>query len=283
MKKGFTFTRRAKILLPIIFVVILSAILLLVFSLRQDAKDSIEIETPYCSLYYPSQWEDYLLTDTQKGDIYTVTFSAEFKGKAPLPLFAFTFGGEETDLGFIDMADGSTIAVNLIIYPFEESSDYSSEETEIIYTMQEDLNYVLEQLPLTGEPTVDNTESEITNLLFTEAEEDGFMSIETKYGDLLYPAKWEEHLSVVYPEGDDYCVAFFCNLPNKTEQPLFTVYFNSDNGFDAGTFTTENGESVSVTVEFGVSSLPAEWSDLECDLFFGMQEDVNYIIDKLAE
>lgn len=110
--------------------------------------NNIEIIIPFCTLIYPEEWADYLKVDHIEGENYTLKFYAVLEKKSPVLLFSLVFGGDEGDLlGVVKNSRGEYVPTNLIMETFEYV-DYTSEEMNIIYGMQESVNILIKQLPL---------------------------------------------------------------------------------------------------------------------------------------
>ena len=112
--------------------------------------NNIKIETPVTDIYYPSEFRDtvkYTCDDKEKG-IYKVHFFAELENESDVALFSIYFGGDEGEqLGIVEDSSGNIIPVYLIIKELE-TENLTDKETELLYTMQEASNSLIERLPL---------------------------------------------------------------------------------------------------------------------------------------
>lgn len=109
----------------------------------------LQIETPYCLLQYPAIWADWLHTEqAEHEDVYRVEFYCSLEGYEQLLMFTVLFGGDEGEqLGVVTNTEGITVPVNILMNaPSKEG--LQDEELEILYSMQEALNYLIQQLPL---------------------------------------------------------------------------------------------------------------------------------------
>lgn len=108
---------------------------------------SVRVSTVYGNLYYQDQWEEFMrIEQTQEGDALTVLFLAEIKGRR-IPLFSVSVGGEQgSKVGTLTDASGAVRDVYILQYSLEELSDLTESERNRLCAMQEDINYVIENL-----------------------------------------------------------------------------------------------------------------------------------------
>ena len=112
----------------------------------EDTK-AFTIKSSYCDLSYPEAWENVLHTEViQDGENETIEFWAALEGKEKVHLFDVAFGDGDYEVGTLEMADGKAVAVHIISYSFTPDETWTEEETNQIYTMLEDINYILFQL-----------------------------------------------------------------------------------------------------------------------------------------
>lgn len=104
----------------------------------------LAIETPYCTLEYPSRWEEYLSYEEQKDkETYVLVFYCNM-GEKKIELFSVYFGNpNEGDLlGYI-MKDGTKRAFSVKAAALTDESAWTEEEADIIYAMGESINDVV--------------------------------------------------------------------------------------------------------------------------------------------
>lgn len=112
-----------------------------------EEEEGFAIKTPYCTLYYPVKWENQVNTEIQEGEVITVQFHGQVEGKETLHLFDISFGSDEGDtIGTIDAEDGTKISVNVVLHELLLDESWTDEEKNEIYTMQEDINYIIDRL-----------------------------------------------------------------------------------------------------------------------------------------
>ena len=111
-----------------------------------DKTQLMKIETEIIDLYYPQRWEDNLTVVTDvAGKLGTVQFYAIFGQDREL-VFTVEFGGDgEIYLGSVRKGSEE---IPMVLHYAEPTFDgqWSSEEQETYWTMQEDVNYLLAAL-----------------------------------------------------------------------------------------------------------------------------------------
>ncbi len=110
--------------------------------------DCMSITTPYCNLYYPLAWKDYLQTKESKmDDNYCVEFFGQIGDHESALLFTIIFGGDRGEqMGVILTNENQYITVNILVAELT-TEDFLEEEINILYEMQEALNEVLSKIP----------------------------------------------------------------------------------------------------------------------------------------
>lgn len=107
----------------------------------------IAVDTTYGKLYYQEQWAEFMKVEqTTEGDILLVHFYAEVNG-ANYPLFTLSIGGGDGDpAAVLTDADGVQRDVYVIIEEIMEQDSFSEEEQNRLYAMQEEINYVMQNI-----------------------------------------------------------------------------------------------------------------------------------------
>lgn len=124
----------------------------------------------------------------------------------------------------------------------------------------------------------DVTQSESFSPMGNEEAGDSAMTIETKYCNLYYPARWEQQLETK-EKGDS--VSFYSVIGNDTTK-LFEVVFGSEEGSLVGHLDID-GKSVPVCFIFDEIIPESNWDEKVTFSVYAMQEDLNYVIEKLRE
>lgn len=107
--------------------------------------EDIVISTAYGDLLFPGKWEDNL--QVKQPDDHTVEFYGGVANHDPVLLFSLHFESEDGDIT-LEMVkeDHSVVAVAIDIEEIQFDSSWKDEEENLIYSMQEDLNYIIESL-----------------------------------------------------------------------------------------------------------------------------------------
>lgn len=198
------------------------------------------IKTPYCDLKYAEKWQDKVNTEVVKEEPYTLSFSAKDGTK----LFDLIFNGNEgTPLGTITGDEYTAIHIN---------DNVDIKEGEYL-AMREDINVILQHLMA----DYDFAPGEIL-----EKEDNTVFAIKTKIGDLYYPNKWKEKVTI---DVSDEKVSFSCK-----GIMLFDLVFAECEGYLLGTY-----DSTPIYIVDG--------TDAEEDEMMAMHEDVNVILQYLME
>ena len=108
-------------------------------------KTLYEIETPYCTLYYPNQWDNEIKIEQIEDEAYIVKFSALLDNKGKQHLFDVIFNSESQELGYFDTKDGK-VSVDVIPADIIFDDTWTDAEKNMIYSMQEEINYMIEKL-----------------------------------------------------------------------------------------------------------------------------------------
>lgn len=215
---------------------------------------AIPVETPCGTLYLPDDWDIPITVTERKGDPLVLAFTAE-----ETALYDLTFSaGASQAMGQKQTADG-IIYVGLQIHELEEATD-------MLLAMQETVNSLLVQLALEPvAPGAGETRTEIR--------------LDTAYGQLLYPAKWQDLLKTEQPE--DRLLEFRCCLPGKDPQLLFTVLFGIGTDGPSAAITAPDGTRTEVYILVAEPEFDSSWTREETDTYYAMQEDMNYLLDAL--
>ena len=105
------------------------------------------------------------------------------------------------------------------------------------------------------------------------------MKIKTVYCDLCYPSHWKEYIAI---RQTDNTVRFLADIKDYETQPLFDIHFDSDTGSPCGMLMTKNGAEVFVSLTVYPIVQAETMSQEQLDLLYGMQEDLNDLLENLA-
>lgn len=113
----------------------------------QEIQGDFEIETPYCNLYFPAKWENQVSIEKIEEEQYIVQFFGNIEGEEQQHLFDVLFSGTEgIKIGDLTMVDGTVIPVYIYSVEQQMNENWTEEEKNIIYAMQEDINYTIEKI-----------------------------------------------------------------------------------------------------------------------------------------
>lgn len=109
--------------------------------------EDIVTKTPYGSLYYPGEWADYVQIDQESGDgSVEVTYSAKINGNI-ITLFSIVVGESDgSAAGMMTAEDGTQRNVYVKFEELTENEALNETEQQRLYAMQEDLNYLIDNL-----------------------------------------------------------------------------------------------------------------------------------------
>lgn len=114
-----------------------------------EEREEIEvmgIETSYATLYYPEKWFENLRTEIIDEGTYMVKFYGRVAGKEEQHLFDIIFGESEGyTFGHLQVEE-ENIPVSVVSYNYELGEEWKEEETNIIYGMTEDVNYIIDKM-----------------------------------------------------------------------------------------------------------------------------------------
>ena len=113
--------------------------------------------------------------------------------------------------------------------------------------------------------------------------EEKLMTIETDYGNLYYPAKWADYLTIEKQDMGEQCNVIFTATFGEVAYPLFTIQIGSGDGTGIGSIYDAQGVGRDVYVSMPEGVDESALSDAEKDQLLTMREDVNALIDKLEQ
>lgn len=217
------------------------------------------VDTPCGVLYIPDDWDLPITAETRLGDPMVITFFAEDS-----KLYDLTFSESAGEcIGMTQTEDGP-VYVGMRLYELTEESD-------MLMSMQESVNILLEQMHLSKVDQVDMEE--------TDAVSPDELQIETDIGTLVFPGKWEDYLSTELV--DDYALEFHCCIPEHDPVLVFTVLLRSEDGDIISSITDEDGVEHMFSIWIAHPEFDQTWSEAEVDTVYAMQEDMNYLLTAL--
>ncbi len=236
--------------------------------------EDITIKTPYVVITYPCKWAEYLSVRTTQDGVYTVHFAAKLTSGKIQELYSIGFGGESaTAMGFMTAESGEKVNIQMTMGHFQPDDSWTDVEKNTVYAMMETVNDVLRQL--IPSESVDDPQLNLPA-------DNGDITIDTRYVTLYFPQKWKDSLYYEIYEDRTYRAAFFCCVGTEEKVHLFTILFGSDEGIPVTDITDKNGTQVSVSIQLTEIIPNDAWSEEERSKILYMQEDVNFLIEKLG-
>lgn len=111
----------------------------------QTERLPLVIQTPYGELVYSARWSESLVVEQVAGTEHDVNFYAAFAGMKKIPLFTITFS-PDTDGAMKVIKDSGGNDVGVYLHIAEVTADLGDEQMNAVYSMQEAVNDLLDQL-----------------------------------------------------------------------------------------------------------------------------------------
>lgn len=238
-------------------------------------EDYSTIKTPYGTLKFPKEWAGFLRVTIKEGNVYTLTYFADLESGKSQELFSISFGGSMDGAVGTVTVGGKKVPVSVKTVEFKPDASWSQKEINIVYTMQEAMNQVLDSLSV---EYITNTPEDQPDLPQDNGEE---MVIDTPYAELRYPSRWKDYLDLKFNDKNGYSVEFRCKIEGHDPVVLFIVHFGGDQGIPVGTGKDNSGKDVEIRLEVPEQNLDNSWSDEHKRIVTAMQEDLNVLLSKL--
>lgn len=117
-------------------------------TLAEAGQDICTVETPCGELHFQARWSDYMqIRQEQEGDTHRVFFMARLNEK-DYPLFDLAIGpaADETDTMVLTDEQGIRHRVDVNMEESMEYAELDSNGQEILYSMQEQINFIIENM-----------------------------------------------------------------------------------------------------------------------------------------
>lgn len=256
-----------KIWVLVILVVLIVALVLFVTlgkNRKAESTEPISYSTDYGDLLYPREWESKSQISVQNGESSSVaSFAFIMENGKEIPLFDVIYGSRDIGayLGDIRSENGDLIPVSIRSYEPDPGLSWSQNDISAYYAMQEDVNFLISQLPLV-----------------TDVETGEDILIETEFATLHFPGKWAGQLRTEIHAGS---ISFYGTVEGLPEYHLFDICFDSRNQNAIGYLETETADRCYVSILINPVEREADWSDFQADQLLTMQENLNYLLSKL--
>ena len=105
--------------------------------------------------------------------------------------------------------------------------------------------------------------------------------IRTDYGDLHYPDRWQEYVTIRQEQNGNTIAVTFETKSREETYELFKVLIGDDDSAVVGSLTDDTGTQRNVYLH--VEQLPDDsgLGETEQTRFYAMQEDLNYLVNNL--
>jgi len=122
----------------------------------QVLSDYYEIETKYCKLYFPEVWKENIEIVDKEEMGYKVGFYGRIDNKEAQLLFEVCFNSDDGELlGYLELEENIVnISIDINDIVFDDS--WEEEEMNQIYTMQEEVNFVIDTLKMNENYVIPN-------------------------------------------------------------------------------------------------------------------------------
>lgn len=279
-------TKRLVILVIALTILLASEIAFLVWNKFADKTDvqEIQINTPYCTLYFPGTWQDMLRTEQTElpeADSLVVAFYGKLEAHEDQHVFDILIQNEKTEdsLGAILCTDGEKRYVTTVFYSTDSIESWPETDKNLIYAMQEDINYIIDKLPLLEEELI-SEETDGTQPVMTEAPEYEAVAVNTPYATMYYPGEWAQYLRTEHTEAEKYTVNFYAAIDTHPELLLFSISFGDVDQDTVWIRTLEDGSDLGVDVVFYSLQLDG-WDADQTQIALLMQESGNDLMQQL--
>ncbi len=246
----------------------------------ESVYEDVQVQTAYCDLFYSGQWADSMRTERITEDFAeTILFYGTAEG-TETALFAVYFASATDNsfpVGVYSTADGLTVDISAEIFELENKG-WTDAGFGQICAMQEQVNYVIAKLKETTQTEPPVQVPEETEPVYEDVQ------VQTAYCKLFYSGQWADSMRTERITEDFAETILFYGTAEGTETALFAVHFAdaTDSSFPVGAYSTADGLTVDISVEIFEMEVGG-WTDTGFELICTMQEQVNYVLEKLEE
>lgn len=112
----------------------------------QEEIASYEIETDFCTLYFTESWKEQIEIRYSNDVGYKTEFYGLVKGKDAQHLFDICFNSDDGELlGYLENED-EIVNISVDVMELEFDDSWTQEEIDQVYSMQEEMNFVIDSL-----------------------------------------------------------------------------------------------------------------------------------------
>lgn len=238
----------------------------------------IEVETPCGALNYPGKWANRIRVEVQQAETVRVCFYGTNSMQQEGRIFDMVFGDAEMEiLGAVKTENGELCNVGVFVYEPDPTVFVSEADCYEFYAMQEEINYLIEQLPLESKEQLAMPEQSTVVVQNKRPAVYADVLLETPYVTVAYPGEYAGLFHVELSNEEPYPVTF-CWNNNGTIIRLFELAFGGEDTTRVG-YLKDSGKSVHLTV-YDVSE-ESELSEKNLDTALSLQEVLNDILARL--
>lgn len=273
------------VVLGVILAVLLAVLIGIRFLPKSQQPDATEptaqqdliVETPFCSLSFPVQWKDQLRTQyAESDDGGAMTFLAAM-GESETQLFSVVFSSKiDTACSPFGVLTGgeAPVVVSLKIYDIETDVSWTDAQKETAFAMQDECNYLLEQLQKQT-----NFDTDYESYFVPED-----IKIDTPFCALSVPGTWADRIWWEFTPSDQGGVLNVYGLVAAEDAPLFRICFGAemDGAAPVGSIKVGGGQ-IQVGIVMAEPEDTADWTDADWDDYTAMQEVINDLLASLFE
>lgn len=108
--------------------------------------------------------------------------------------------------------------------------------------------------------------------------------VETPFAEIEYPSARKENLNIEWDgTNNEGKLIFFAKIQDKEEIEIFSIHFNEDAQIPIGILSEEKGGKIRIGYSLANPQFDESWSDYEKDIFYAMQDDINFLIRQLSK
>lgn len=108
------------------------------------------------------------------------------------------------------------------------------------------------------------------------------IEIETPYGTIFYPEKWESYAEIETSEGNPYTVSFYAKIGGHEKQAIFEIFFGESFGDYLGNVEGKDGIIYPVYSRvYDVDELEG-WAESETATIKSMQQEINRVVNQFT-
>lgn len=238
---------------------------------EKEYGEYVLLHTPVGEMYFTEQWEKYTVVEESTDDEeYSAVISAETTS-GTIQLYTLHIGSGSEDSFLIGYVNGNEIWVD--IPELTVGEDWSDKNINIIYSMQEDLNCMIDQIT-----HMDGYYTQTPNAETPEETEEEFLLLSTPIGEIYCTKQWEDYIAVNETTTDELYTAEITAKTKSGFMPLCTVRIGSGI-YDGMLIGYVNG--FEAKIDLPEIETDSSWTQADIDIVYEIQESLNCVIDQI--